>query len=100
MDDNICNNTPDASPRKRTIAGYFFWWAGLKFSKPAIMIDQQIDLLLSCGMEIPDRDYARHYLTPLNYYRFEIYWLPLESGHTSHIFTPGTRFDDAMKGCW
>jgi abortive infection bacteriophage resistance protein len=69
----------------------------LKFSKPATTIDQQIDLLLSRGMEIPDRNYARHYLTHLNYYRLGAYWLPFESDHASHTFTPGTRFDDVVS---
>ena len=69
----------------------------LKFSKPAITLDQQIDLLIQRGVAIPDRDYARHYLTHLNYYRLGGYWLPFELDHASHTFAPGTRFDDVVS---
>ena len=58
----------------------------MKFSKPAITLDQQIDLLIQRGMAIPGRDYARHYLTHLNYYRLGGYWLPFERDHASHTF--------------
>lgn len=69
----------------------------LKFPKKATTFDQQIDLLIERGMEIPDRDYARHCLTHLNYYRLGAYWLPFESDHASHAFKPGTHFDDVVS---
>ncbi len=69
----------------------------MRFSKSATTLDQQIDLLIERGMEIPDRDYARHYLTHLNYYRLGAYWLPFESDHALHTFKPGTHFDDVIS---
>jgi len=48
-------------------------------------------------MQIPDRDYARHYLTHLNYYRLGAYWLPFEANHAPHEFKPGTNFDDVVS---
>ena len=69
----------------------------MKFSKPATTLDQQIDLLIERGMHIPDRDYARHYLTHLNYYRLGAYWLPFEADHATHTFKPNTHFDDIVS---
>jgi abortive infection bacteriophage resistance protein len=34
----------------------------LTYCKPPLSLDEQIDLLISRGLEIPDRDKARHYL--------------------------------------
>jgi abortive infection bacteriophage resistance protein len=56
----------------------------MKFDKPALTIEEQIDLLLARGLVISDRDQASHYLTHLNYYRLGAYWLPFELNHTSH----------------
>ena len=69
----------------------------MRFSKPATTFDQQIDLLIERGMDIPDRDTARHYLAHLNYYRLGAYWLPFEADHTSHAFKPNTHFDDVVN---
>lgn len=68
----------------------------VKFTKPATTYDQQIDLLIERGMQIPDRDRARHYLSHLNYYRLGAYWLPFEADHASHRFEPDTHFDDVV----
>lgn len=69
----------------------------MKYSKPPTTIDEQIKLLQSRGMDIPDRDYARHYLTHLNYYRLGAYWLPFEADHGSHTFNAGTHFDQVVN---
>ena len=69
----------------------------LKFDKPAITFDQQIDLLIKRGMVVSDRDYAHHYLAHLNYYRLGAYWLPFEADHTSHTFKPNTNFNDVVS---
>lgn len=68
----------------------------MRFTKPATTFDEQIDLLIGRGMEVPDRDLARHYLAHLNYYRLGAYWLPFEADHASHRFRPGTRFEDVV----
>jgi abortive infection bacteriophage resistance protein len=62
----------------RTMGGSSLRLAFMKFDKPALTIEEQIDLLLSRGLVISDRDQARHYLTHLNYYRLGAYWLPFE----------------------
>jgi len=48
-------------------------------------------------MRVPDRDYAHHYLTHLNYYRLGAYWLSFESDHHTHTFSSGTHFDDVVS---
>jgi len=78
--------------------GGFLFLGGkeLQFSKHPITFDQQIDLLISRGMQIPDKDSARHYLSSLNYYRLGAYWLPFETNHATHTFKDGTSFDDVI----
>ena len=68
----------------------------MKFAKPALSIDQQIDQLKRRGLNIADDDRARHYLRHISYYRLRAYWLPEEvSAETpgDHAFRPGADFD-------
>ncbi len=83
----------------RTQAGYFFPSMAMKYQKPPLSIDEQLDLLASRGMEIPDRARATRYFTHINYYRLRAYWLPFEApcGNGDHRFRQGTRFDDALR---
>lgn len=68
--------------------------AGMKFSKPPLTVDQQIELLLRCGMAISDLNVARHYLHHINYYRLRAYWLPNEIPVVDdHTFAPGTHLE-------
>ena len=69
----------------------------MKFNKPPLTYQQQIDLLVSRGMVIDDVERARHYLTHLNYYRLAAYWLPFEQNHTTHTFTSGTTFAQVIE---
>lgn len=69
----------------------------MKFSKPPLTIDEQIEQLQQRGMAIPDLGQARHYLSHINYYRLGAYWLPFEADHGTHRFEPGTRFDEVVK---
>lgn len=47
----------------------------MEFSKPPITVDQQIQHLLSKGLEIPNLPKAKHQLTYLSYYRLKPYLL-------------------------
>ena len=97
------NNTRHASTgprsRTRTPAGYFFLGVRLRYSKPALPIDQQLDLLIQRGLEVGERAEALHYLTHINYYRLRAYWLPFErpSKEGEHRFVAGTRFEDVLR---
>ena len=56
----------------------------MKFTKPAKTFDEQIDLLISRGMLIENREYAAQQLANINYYRLEAYWLPFEESRSPH----------------
>ena len=61
--------------------------------------DEQVDLLLSRGMEVEDRDAAIQKLRTVNYYRLSGYWYPfrrIEGGVRTDSFYPGTNFDDVV----
>lgn len=71
----------------------------MKFTKPALSIDDQLVLLRSRGMVIADEPTARHYLTHISYYRLRAYWIPFEGpvpAAGGHIFIPGTTFEDVL----
>ena len=69
----------------------------MKFGKPPLTLEQQLDQLIQRGLACVDRALALHYLTHLNYYRFGAYWLPFEADHASHAFRPGTSFDHVLN---
>lgn len=71
----------------------------MKFTKPAISIDDQIALLRHRGMVIDDEARARHYLQHISYYRLRAYWLPFEvpAGNGNHAFRAGTNFEDVLS---
>jgi len=82
----------------RTPGGYFFsGWRPLKYLKPFLSIEKQIDLLQQRGMDIPNRAEAAHYLAHLNYYRLSAYWLPFEQDHSTHQFKPDTSFKRVLE---
>jgi abortive infection bacteriophage resistance protein len=66
--------------------------------KPFLSIAQQVDLLTSRGMEIPDRDAAERWLGSVGYYRLSGYWHPFWQHTDDNILTErflaGTTFDE------
>lgn len=69
----------------------------MKFNKPAKSFEEQLDLLIERGMQAPDRTKAIHYLTHINYYRLEAYWLPYEISRNPHRFANNTSFDAILS---
>lgn len=69
----------------------------MQFTKPPKTFDEQVDLLMSRGMEIGDLERAKRYLAHLNYYRLAAYWLPFEQDHPTHQFKTGTRFETILE---
>lgn len=68
----------------------------MKFNKPALTVDKQLDLLRRRGMAVADRAIALHHLEHISYYRLRAYWLPSEAPAThgrDHAFRAGTRFE-------
>jgi abortive infection bacteriophage resistance protein len=68
----------------------------MKYNKPPLTIEQQVDRLAARGLAIPDKARAAHYLAHLNYYRLRAYWLPLERDPKQHIFKVGTSFEHVL----
>lgn len=71
----------------------------MRYGKPALSVEQQIDLLVQRGLVVPDRTQAGQLLGHINYYRLRGYWLPFEQPPTGgeHRFRAGTRFDDVLS---
>lgn len=61
----------------------------MKFSKPPLSIEAQVQHLKQRGLVIADEARARYYFAHLNYYRLRAYWLPLEADSKQHAFNDG-----------
>ncbi|MGL5922469.1 Abi family protein [Chroococcidiopsis sp.] len=69
------------------------------FSKPALKLDEQLNLLTSRGLNIGNKEEAKHYLEFIGYYRLSAYCLPFQNGDASdlhHHFKAGTTFDAVL----
>ena len=68
----------------------------MKYDKPALTVEQQIEQLAARGMAFGDPERAAHYLAELNYYRLSGYWLRHEADHAAHRFLEGTTFEAVL----
>jgi abortive infection bacteriophage resistance protein len=69
------------------------------YCKPALNLDQQIDLLTSRGLLIPDRDKALHYLQFIGYFRLSGYFLAFQKDSPPaavHTFNDGVTFKNVL----
>jgi len=69
-----------------------------KFTKPALTIDQQIDLLQNRKLFIPNIDSAKHYLTFIGYYRIMGYGrhFLIDGLAAKPEFKPGISFEKIL----
>lgn len=65
------------------------------YSKPFLSFDDQITLMQSRGLTMPDRGRAIMYLHQISYYRLSAYFLPFQS--TTDTFDSGTTFEHVIK---
>ena len=49
----------------------------MKYTKPALTYNQQLDLLISRGLQVNDRNKALLILSQISYYRLSAYCIPL-----------------------
>ena len=70
----------------------------MHYTKPPFSIEQQIELLRSRGLLIPDWDRVARYLSHISYYRLRGYWILFEQPGTGpkHRFRQGTTFDQVL----
>ncbi|MFX1759395.1 Abi family protein [Rhodococcus sp. As11] len=68
--------------------------------KPFLSISEQVDLMQSRGMQIPDREAAERWLHAVGYYRMSGYWHPFwnrnDSGELLEEYVEGTTFDEVV----
>lgn len=84
-------------------ASFFVFGRTVKFTKPPLTIPEQLALLKSRGLAVPDEDLAARELTHSGYYRLSGYWLPFEKSSSTplreHLFQAGAGFDTALDLC-
>jgi abortive infection bacteriophage resistance protein len=67
----------------------------MKYDKPPLTFDQQIDRLIERGLQIPNRNLALKTLQAISYYRFSAYFLPFQK--ETNKFNDGTKFEDVLQ---
>ncbi|HEY2858470.1 MAG TPA: Abi family protein [Terracidiphilus sp.] len=75
------------------IGGFFHF--GMKYAKPHLPYEDQVNLLISRGLECPDRSRALLWLKRTGYYRLSAYFLPFKNPGTD-TFRPGTTLDHVL----
>ena len=64
----------------RILGGFFLLYGGVmeKYNKPPLPCDKQVELLISRGLVVSQREKVEKFLSQVNYYRFSAYCLPFE----------------------
>ena len=82
-------------------AAGFFMPEKENYAKPALTLEQQINLLEERGLTIGNRVEAESFLAFVSYYRFSAYTfsfeMPASDGKRSHAFRRGATFSDIVK---
>ena len=90
-------NPPRFPFEQRTRAGLLLFMGTLRlYTKQALSISEQIELLKSRGLNIADSSKAAKFLGEVSYFRFVQYLRPMEADKTTHQFKPNSRFEDAV----
>jgi abortive infection bacteriophage resistance protein len=72
----------------------------MKFTKKPTSVDEQIQLLESRGMTVPDRRNAAHYLQFISYFRLSGYFFHFQvkdGTANGETFKPGISFDKIIR---
>jgi abortive infection bacteriophage resistance protein len=69
----------------------------MNYSKQALNISQQIELLKSRGLIIEDTQFTRDILENVSYFRIANYLRPMESDKLTHQFKPGASFRNVVS---
>ena len=82
---------------QRTRVGLLLYMSSLRiYTKQALTIADQLELLKSRGLLIADDSKASKFLGEVSYFRFVQYLRPMEANKTTHQFKPNSRFADAV----
>jgi abortive infection bacteriophage resistance protein len=69
----------------------------MNFAKSPLSFQEQIDLLISRGLQVENKETATAYLSHINYYRLGTYWWSFIENHDTHQFKPNTTFDEILN---
>ena len=67
----------------------------MKYSKPHLPYEDQVDLLIRRGLDCPDRAGTLFWLKRIGYYRLSAYFIPFKDAATGN-FRPGTTFEQII----
>ena len=67
----------------------------MKYSKPHLPYEDQVDLLIRRGLGCPDKASALFWLKRIGYYRLSAYFIPFKDAATGN-FRPGTTFEQII----
>ncbi len=78
--------------------GFFLVWSlKIRFAKPVLPVKEQVELLQSRGLIIPNTERAERYLLSIGYYRLSAYYRPFQNSlDRTHEFKPNVCFDDIL----
>lgn len=94
------DHNPHASPWKRTLGVYFIHSqcfilvARRRFTKEALPAVDLIDFLEAKGLSIQNKEYAKHCISYIGYYRLKIYMRPFEEARQ---FNGGATFEQIVE---
>jgi abortive infection bacteriophage resistance protein len=67
------------------------------FTKPPLTVQEQIELLMSRGLNIHDKQRAARYLQNISYYRLSGYMYPFLADIKQHRYKNGATFEDILN---
>ncbi len=67
----------------------------MRYTKPPLTFDEQVDLLIKRGLQIDDRERALRWLRRVSYYRLSAYFLPFKIRDTD-AYRKGASFDSVL----
>lgn len=70
---------------------------GGHFDKPPLSSGELVDLLVTRGLAVEDKDFARDAVFHIGYYRLAPYLRPFEKPGKGHHILPGTTFADVLS---
>ena len=67
------------------------------YSKPPLSVPDQIELLKTRGLQIPDEERAARYLQNISYYHLSGYMYPFLADKKQHRYKPNSNFTDIIN---
>jgi len=70
----------------------------MKYAKPSISLEQQVELLQKRGLNINNPEKARHYLSNISFYRLRAYTYPFQDNNDpGHPFKGDVSFEEIIQ---